>query len=84
MSELAQVETGNIQLNFLQTDPQAIENYAIEAVKMAASQKEVNLNFKISDSLPQVNADLEKTAWVLVNFLSNAIRYSYQKSVVDI
>ncbi|TAF45969.1 MAG: HAMP domain-containing protein [Sphingobacteriales bacterium] len=82
--DLAQVETGNIQLNFLQTNPQAIVNYAIDAVKVSAVQKEVNLILKISDKLPQVNADLEKTAWVLVNFLSNAIRYSYQKSVIDI
>ncbi len=82
--DLAQVETGNIQLNFLQTNPVAIVNYAIDAVKVSASQKEVNLNLKIEDNLPLVNADLEKTAWVLVNFLSNAIRYSYQKSIVDI
>ncbi|TAE43217.1 MAG: HAMP domain-containing protein [Sphingobacteriales bacterium] len=82
--DLAQVETGNIQLNFLQTNPQAIVNYAIDAVKMPASQKEVGLNLKIAPNLPNVNADLEKTAWVLVNFLSNAIRYSYQKSKIDI
>jgi NtrC-family two-component system sensor histidine kinase KinB len=82
--DLAQVETGNIQLNFLQTDPNSIVKYAIDAVKMPASQKSVELKLKIASDLPQVNADLEKTAWVLVNFLSNAIRYSYEKSAIDI
>ena len=82
--DLAQVETGNIQLNFLHTDPQAILNYAVDAVKMPANQKGVELKLKVDDNLPNVNADLEKTAWVLVNFLSNAIRYSYEKSIIDI
>lgn len=34
--------------------------------------------------LPEVNVDVEKTAWVLVNFLSNALRYSSEKSKVVI
>jgi two-component system, NtrC family, sensor histidine kinase KinB len=34
--------------------------------------------------LPQVQVDIEKTAWVLVNFLSNALRYSPEKSKVSI
>jgi NtrC-family two-component system sensor histidine kinase KinB len=31
-----------------------------------------------------VYADVEKTAWVLINFLSNALRYSAEKSKVQI
>ncbi|MBP6427784.1 MAG: ATP-binding protein, partial [Bacteroidia bacterium] len=34
--------------------------------------------------LPLVKADAEKTAWVLINFLTNAIRYSQEKSRVVI
>ena len=34
--------------------------------------------------LVKVNCDLEKTAWVMVNFLSNTIRYSPDKSKVTI
>jgi NtrC-family two-component system sensor histidine kinase KinB len=36
------------------------------------------------EDLPAVNADVEKTAWVLINFLSNALRYSSDKSKVQI
>lgn len=35
-------------------------------------------------NLPKVQADVEKTTWVLVNFLSNAIRYSPEKAKVII
>lgn len=73
---LAQVETGNIQLHFSPTPPSAIIAYACKAMEVQAAQKQINLQIDVADDLPLVQADLEKTAWVLVNLLSNAIRYS--------
>jgi signal transduction histidine kinase len=74
--DLAQVETGNIQLHFNPTLPADIIAYACEAMAVQAGQKQIILEIQLPDDLPLVQADLEKTAWVLVNFLSNAIRYS--------
>lgn len=82
--ELSQVETGNIQLNFVPVQPLEIVNYAITSVKFQADQKGVKLEVLNDTELPQVNVDVEKTAWVLVNFLSNALRYSAEKSKVVI
>ena len=82
--ELSQVETGNIQLNFIPVRPIQIVDYAIAAVKFQADQKRVNLEVIKDDNLPNVTVDVEKTAWVLVNFLSNALRYSTEKSRVTI
>jgi NtrC-family two-component system sensor histidine kinase KinB len=80
---LAQVETGNLQLNMVVSDPLEIVNVAIEAVRFQAEQKEIQLELiKNGDELPKVNADVQKTAWVLVNFLSNALRYSSPKSKI--
>ena len=75
---LAQVETGNIQLLYRPTHPKEIINYACQTIQMQASQKQVALEVNLPEDLPLVHTDLEKTAWVLVNFLSNAIRYSPQ------
>lgn len=82
--ELSQVETGNIQLNFIPVEPIQIVKYAVEAVKLQAEQKQVELQITEDKSLPKVQVDLEKTAWVLVNFLSNALRYSPERSKVHI
>jgi NtrC-family two-component system sensor histidine kinase KinB len=82
--DLAQVETGNLQLNFVKSDPRKIAIYALDAVRFQAEQKEVELELVSRNDLPKVNVDTEKTAWVLVNFLSNALRYSPQKSRVVI
>jgi len=82
--DLSQVETGNIQLNFVLSDPLGIVNYALDSVKFQAEQKGITLQVKAPSSLPKVQVDMEKTAWVLVNFLSNALRYSGEKSKVVI
>lgn len=81
---LSQVETGNIQLNIQQSDPNQILHYAIEAVKPQADQKGITLEVKAEDHLSSVKADTEKTAWVLINLLTNAIRYSYEKGKIII
>lgn len=80
--DLAQVETGNLQLNFVKSDPRKIAIYAMDAVRFQAEQKAIELDLVSRNNLPQVYVDIEKTAWVLVNFLSNALRYSPEKSKV--
>nr|WP_067053559.1 ATP-binding protein [Mucilaginibacter sp. L294] len=82
--ELSQVETGNIQLNFVPVNPMQIVDYAIASVSFQAEQKKVQLEVLKSDQLPDIQVDIEKTAWVLVNFLSNALRYSAEKSKIII
>jgi signal transduction histidine kinase len=82
--DMAQVETGKIQLNFGSTHPQNIVNYAVQAVKFIADQKEINIAVNCPDTLPNVNADLDKSTWVLINLLSNAIKYSPERSTVQV
>lgn len=81
---MSQVETGNIQLNIQATDPRIILQYAIDTTKIQADQKHVVLQSDIEEDIPFVHADAEKTAWVMTNFLTNAIRYSIEKSEVII
>ncbi|PAM95619.1 PAS domain-containing sensor histidine kinase [Flavobacterium sp. IR1] len=81
---LSQLETGNIQLSIEKSDPLAIVNYATEAVKVQAEQKQIKLVIDADDNLQHVKADSEKTGWVLINYLSNAITYSYEKSTIII
>jgi signal transduction histidine kinase len=73
---MAQLETGNIQLNIQMTDPKEIVGYAIEAVSFQASQHNNTLRVVYSEYIPMVKADIEKTTWVMINLLLNAIRYS--------
>jgi PAS domain S-box-containing protein len=82
--DMAQVETGKLQLNFGSTHAKNIVDYAVKALKTTAEQKQVTINVECGENLPDVRADLDKTTWVLINLLSNAIKYSHEKSVVDL
>lgn len=77
---MSQVETGNIQLNIQSTDPELIVRYAIDTTKLQAEHKKIKLQVDIETKIPEIIADAEKTAWVLINFLTNAIRYSMEDS----
>ncbi|WP_343674189.1 ATP-binding protein [Chitinophaga sp.] len=81
---VTQVESGSIQISTFATDPIEIINYATNANKIAAEQKNIRLQINIPDNVPKVIADNEKTAWVITNLISNAIRYSYEYSVVTL
>lgn len=80
--ELSQVETGKIQLNMGKSNPYEIIHYATEAVKVKAEQKQIKINIEAEMNLPDVKADTEKTSWVLINFLTNAITYSSENSKI--
>ena len=82
--DISQVETGNIHLSMDATNPYDIVSYAVEAVKVQAEQKMIAINVETQDHLPDVKADNEKTAWVLINFLTNAIRYSSEDSSINV
>ncbi len=81
---MSQAETGNIQLKLQPVPAAAIVQKAVEAVQFKAQQKQVLIKVNAHDNLPLVNADLEKTAWVLINFLTNAIKYSPENSALEI
>jgi len=81
---LAQVESGNMQLNISAVNAADIVRNALEATKTQAEQKNIKIDISIADHLPEIQADNQKTTWVLINLLSNAIRYSYDNSVVHV
>jgi len=81
---LAQVESGNMQLNINAVNAADVVRHALEATKTQAEQKNIKIDISIADHLPEIHADSQKTTWVLINLLSNAIRYSYDNSVVHL
>lgn len=74
--DLAQVESGNIKVNVQTVNPRIIIGYALDAVRFQAEQKHLTVETAVQDMIADVKADADKTTWVLVNLLTNAIRYS--------
>lgn len=81
---MTQVETGSIQMNVQLASVQEIVEYAVNSNKVTADDKKIILSVDITDNISSVLADKDKTAWVLNNLISNAIRYSYENATVYI
>lgn len=82
--DLTQVETGNIKLRLKPVQPTAIIDFAKEAVKVQAERKNTTIELQGDKMLPLIQVDLDKTTWVMINLLTNAIRYSAENSSVII
>ncbi|MGX5854648.1 ATP-binding protein [Dyadobacter jiangsuensis] len=81
---ITQVESGKIQLNIAGTSPGEIVRYAIAANETQAESRDIHLQIEDRGVQSSILADSEKTAWVLTNLVSNAIRYSYDHSSIRI
>lgn len=82
---LSQVETGNIRLNIERCSPKEMVQTAIKNVEKLAEQKNISIKtqFEVDDS-DLVAADFDKTVWVMNNFLSNAIKHSFQDENISV
>jgi len=81
---MSQVEAGRIQLNIKKVNPEDIIKNAIQAVAGGAKEKEILIKNTSAKELPAIEADADKTIWVLNNFLTNAIKYSYNNSSIEV
>ena len=81
---MAQVETGNIQLKLQPTSPADIVQQAVQAVQFQAQQSGIVVRVELQPGLPPISVDAEKTTWVLINLLTNAIKYSPSPGTIEI
>jgi len=82
--DMGQVETGKLLLNFGATHPLNIVKYAQETIRFIAAQKNITIKISCPKKLPEVWADLDKTTWVLINLLTNALKYSEPETQVEL
>jgi PAS domain S-box-containing protein len=79
---MSQVETGKIQLKIEPVSCNEIIEEALNAVQNMLQQKQLNIWQEIEPGLLPVLADKEKTTWVLINFLTNAIKHSNESGQI--
>ena len=74
---LSQAESGNIRLNIQDCKVLDLVEKAVSNNLILAENKEIKIitDFK-TDTTDTINADFDKTVWVLNNFLTNAIKHS--------
>ncbi|MBK7936504.1 MAG: PAS domain S-box protein [Lewinellaceae bacterium] len=82
--DLSQVEAGRLNLRIAPVSVSEAVDLALAAVQSAVREKRIAVHMDLEGGLPDLEADREKTVWVLVNLLTNAIRYSPESGVIAI
>lgn len=82
--DMTQVETGKIHLDAAPADPVQIMQEAVDANRVAAEIRKIELILSVPHPVSKVMADINKTTWVMINLVSNAIRYSHEQANVAI
>lgn len=73
-----------IQLDLQPITLSAVVEYATDTVQPQLDDKELQLRVELPAGLSTARADVEKTTWVLINLLANAIRYSPRGAVLTV
>ena len=75
--EVARLDAGKqIRLSLAPVPLPEVVRYATDIVRAQLTDKDLRLDVQLAEPLPAALADVEKTTWVLINLLANAIRYS--------
>ncbi|WP_460582355.1 HAMP domain-containing sensor histidine kinase [Hymenobacter arcticus] len=77
--DVSRLELGTIQLNFQGVRLHTLVQFVADTIQPQLQPKRLVLDVQVPDTLPAVRADLEKTTWVLLSLLANAIRYSHMQ-----
>ena len=75
--DVSRLDAGaGIQLDVRPTSLADVVRFATATVQPQLADKQLRLDLQLPTNLPEARADVEKTTWVLINLLANAIRYS--------
>ncbi len=74
--DFSRLESDNINLKKQYADIENIIKQNINSIKILASEKNINIDFKSEDEIPEIPINVESIDRVVRNLLSNAIKYS--------
>jgi signal transduction histidine kinase len=74
--DISQIEAGKVRLNFEPMDPVELINSSASSLKPQAQKKGVVLEAKLPARMVQVNGDRDRLRQVVVNLLTNAVKFT--------
>jgi signal transduction histidine kinase len=80
--DLSKIESGSLEVFAAPMSPQKMITETVESLRGLALDKKIEIEVSVSDSVPEVIlTDSKKLQQVLVNLVSNAIKFTSQGSV---
>jgi len=74
--DLAKVESGKIELEFSPTPVQLLCQNSLSFIKQQSHKKNIQVESKLPQALPDLMVDERRTRQVLINLLTNAVKFT--------
>lgn len=78
--DVSRIEQGRMQIKLAETDVTAMINDVYETFKPVAEEKKLTIETEIG-TLPRIQTDPDRMRQVLVNLVSNAVKYSLEGKI---
>lgn len=82
--ELSKLEEQDRELEMVPQDIRGAAEYTVRALGMMAKDKDIELSIVTDDPLPQVQMNRESIERAVINFVSNAIKYTPKGGKVEV
>ncbi len=82
--ELSRIEAGRMNLEFQRIQPCRLLSKAVERMALQAERAGLTLSLGCPDELPQIFADQDRLAQVLINLIHNAIKFTPTGGSIDL
>ncbi len=82
---VSRIESGKIVVNKVPLDPTPVLQSAIDEIKVRVDQSGLTLKYIAPPKpLPKVLADADRLTQVIINLISNAIKYNKPKGIIEV
>ncbi len=82
--DFSKLQSGKMTFNLSDIDPKEPVNGASDSMKAWANSKSVAINTIFEENLPKINADKRRTEQILINLLSNSLKFTPAQGKIDI
>jgi signal transduction histidine kinase len=82
--DLARLESGRVQFHLSLFNLKEMLLECIQTMQSKADETQIKLSLEIPADFPEVQADRDKMKQVVINLISNAIKYNSPKGLVEI
>lgn len=82
--DFSKLQSGRMVFNLEVVSPQSIVEGAVSSMKAWAMSKSLNLSSNVEPSLPNIYVDKRKTEQILINLISNAIKFTPEGGSIEV
>jgi NtrC-family two-component system sensor histidine kinase KinB len=81
---LSKIESGGEVYKYQEVSADELIDAAVTPMLMQFEQNKIRFELKVENNLPKLKLDVNKIAWVIINLLNNAVRYTKQEGEIKL